>query len=139
MKAIDAFPQWKGGQSLPRCIFTGYLHYSYSSHHLHEQYSLIFNYIVIHLLVVSYIIYIILFMKAIDAFPPVERRPICAQWDIYRLFTPQQQHIQRGSHFFLEILLKDQQKRKKTTSHILEISRIKGLLRTKHKDLANVL
>ena len=78
-------------------------------------------------------------MKAIDAFPPVERRPICAHWDIYRLFTPQQQHVQRGSHFFLEILLKDQQKRKKTTSHILEISRIKGLLRTKHKDLANVL
>ena len=41
--------------------------------------------------------------------------------------------------FFLEILSKDQQKRKKTTSHTLEISRIKGLLRTKHKDLANVL
>ena len=128
MKAIDAFPQWKGGQSLPRCIFTGYLHYSYSSHHLHEQHSLIFNYIVIHLLVVSYIIYIILFMKAIDAFPPVERRPICAQWDIYRLFTPQQQHVQRGSHFFFRNFIKRP-----------TISRIKGLLRTKHKYLANVL
>ena len=51
-----------------------------------------------------------LFMKAIDAFPPVERRPICAQWDIYRLFTPQQRHVQRGSHF-LEILSKEQQKK----------------------------
>ena len=121
MKAIDAFPQWKGGQSLPRCIFTGYLHYSYSSHHLHEQFSL--NCIVIHLLVVCYIIYIILFMKAIDAFPPVERRPICAQWDIYRLFTPQQQHVQHGSHFFFRNFIK----------------RPTILLRTKHKYLANVL
>ena len=27
---------------------------------------------------------------AIDAFAPVESRPISAQWDIYRIFTPQQ-------------------------------------------------
>ena len=41
-----------------------------------------------------------LFMKAIDAFPPVEKRPICAQWDIYGVFTPQRRHVQRGSQFF---------------------------------------